>query len=311
MAKKKKKSNGPIIGFLLLLLLIGGTLYFYNNTGSIPQGDNLKKEFAKALDNAKEEATEVSRQLTDKVGELTTKTSDKVASSSISNKLEIPLMTIPREEIKLTRTGYTLSYNPHFKTPNWVAWELTRKETTGNEERKNKFIPDPDLPEPRAVHSDYTNTGYDRGHMAPAADMKWSEKAMSESFYMSNICPQNQKLNRDDWGDLEDICRRWAKKYGTIHIACGPIYDKKYPKRIGRNKVAVPDRFYKVVLIYNRKKPIAMGFLFDNKANHQAIQKYMVTVDSIEKITGMDFFSKVPDEIENRIEAIVPQLPSY
>lgn len=95
--------------------------------------------------------------------------------------------------------------------PNWVAWELTRQETTGNEERKSKFLPDPDLPEPRVEHSDYTHSGYDRGHMAPAADMKWSEKAMQESFYMSNICPQNQKLNRDDWGDLENECRTWAK----------------------------------------------------------------------------------------------------
>ena len=146
--------------------------------------------------------------------------------------------------------------------------------------------------------------------MAPAADMKWSKKAMEESFYMSNICPQNQKLNRDDWGDLEELCRSWARKYGTVHIACGPIYDKKQPKRIGEHQVAVPDRFFKVVLIYNRKSPIAMGFLFDNKAHHQALEKYMVSVDSVEKVTGMDFFSKLPDDVENRIEANIPALPS-
>lgn len=133
---------------------------------------------------------------------------------------------------------------------------------------------------------------------------------MEESFYMSNICPQNQKLNRDDWGDLEELCRSWARKYGTVYIACGPIYDKKQPKRIGENRVAVPDRFFKVVLIYNRKSPIAMGFLFDNKAHHQALEKYMVSVDSMEKVTGMDFFSKLPDDVENRIEADIPALPS-
>ena len=226
-------------------------------------------------------------------------------------RLELPAVRDAEAENILQRKGFTLSYNAERGVPNWVAWELTRKEVQGKEERKDKFVPDPDLPEPRVVHADYTGSGYDRGHMAPAADMKWSKQAMQESFYMSNICPQNQKLNRDDWGDLEEICRKWAKKYGTVHIACGPIYDQKSPKRIGKNRVAVPDRFYKVVLIYNRKNPIAMGFLFDNKAHHQAISKYMVSVDSVESVTGMDFFSRLPDEVENRIEVLVPSMPSY
>ena len=130
---------------------------------------------------------------------------------------------------------------------------------------------------------------------------------MKESFYMSNICPQNRKLNRDDWGDLEESCRKWAEKYGTVYIACGPIYDTKSPKRIGEHKVAVPDRFFKVVLIYNRKNPIAMGFLFENKAHHQHLKNYMVTVDQVEEATGLDFFSKVPDSIEKRIESTIPE----
>ena len=146
--------------------------------------------------------------------------------------------------------------------------------------------------------------------MCPAADNKWSKKAMQESFYMSNICPQNQKLNRDDWGDLEDACRKWARKYGTVYIACGPIYDKSKPERIGKHQVAVPDRFFKVVLINNRKNPIAMGFIFPNAAHHQKLEKYMSSVDDVEKATGLDFFSRLPDSIENRIEAIVPALPS-
>lgn len=217
--------------------------------------------------------------------------------------LEIPVSTRERDEIKLRRTGYTVSYNNFYKTPNWVAWELTRTETTGTETRKSKFLPDPDLPEPRVEHADYTHSGYDRGHMAPAADMKWSEKAMEESFYMSNICPQNQKLNRDDWKDLEDQCREWAKQYGQVYIACGPIYDQESPKRIGVHQVAVPDRFFKVVLVYERKKPVAMGFLFENKAHHQSLQKYVVSVDHVEEETGLDFFSLLPDSVENHIES--------
>lgn len=241
--------------------------------------------------------------------QLEKETTETEVDKRTISQLEIPVTIKKRNEIRLNRTGFTISYNNFYKVPNWVAWELTRQETTGNEERKSKFLPDPDLPEPRVEHSDYTHSGYDRGHMAPAADMKWSEKAMQESFYMSNICPQNQKLNRDDWGDLENECRTWAKKYRNVYIACGPIYDSSNPKRIGQHKVAVPDRFFKVVLIYNRKNPVAMGFLFENKAGHHKLEKYMVSVDSIETITGLDFFSQLPDNIEKQVEANIPALP--
>ena len=288
MAKKRKKqAGGGLKGFILLAAIIIGALYLYQNDGKIFSSETI-------------------RTLTDKAS-VTENTNAKAPDGRYSLQLEIPKTIRQRDETIITHTGYTVSYNHHYKTPNWVAWELTRDETKGTESRKSKFEPDPNLPEPRVEHSDYTNSGYDRGHMAPAADMKWSEKAMEESFYMSNICPQNRKLNRDDWGDLEEKCREWAKKYGRVYIACGPIYDKASPKRIGKHQVAVPDRFFKVVLIYNRKKPIAMGFLFENKAHHQNLKNYMVKVDQVEEETGLDFFSKVPDEVENRIESIVPE----
>ena len=288
MAKKRKKqAGGGLKGFILLAAIIFGALYLYQNDGKIFSSETI-------------------RTLTDKAS-VTENTNAKAPDGRYSLQLEIPKTIRQRDETIITHTGYTVSYNHHYKTPNWVAWELTRDETKGTESRKSKFEPDPNLPEPRVEHSDYTNSGYDRGHMAPAADMKWSEKAMEESFYMSNICPQNRKLNRDDWGDLEEKCREWAKKYGRVYIACGPIYDKASPKRIGKHQVAVPDRFFKVVLIYNRKNPIAMGFLFENKAHHQNLKNYMVKVDQVEEETGLDFFSKVPDEVENRIESIVPE----
>ena len=268
MAKKRKKqAGGGLKGFILLAAIIIGALYLYQNDGKIFSSETI-------------------RTLTDKAS-VTENTNAKAPDGRYSLQLEIPKTIRQRDETIITHTGYTVSYNHHYKTPNWVAWELTRQETTGEEGRTNQFLPDPSLPEPRVETSDYTHSGYDRGHMAPAADMKWSKQAMKESFYMSNICPQNRKLNRDDWGDLEESCRKWAKKYGT--------------------QVAVPDRFFKVVLIYNRKNPIAMGFLFENKAHHQNLKNYMVKVDQVEEETGLDFFSKVPDEVENRIESIVPE----
>lgn len=288
MAKKRKKqAGGGLKGFILLAAIIIGALYLYQNDGKIFSSETI-------------------RTLTDKAS-ATENTKAKTPDGRYSLQLEIPKTIRQRDETIITHTGYTVSYNHHYKTPNWVAWELTRQETTGEEGRTNQFLPDPSLPEPRVETSDYTHSGYDRGHMAPAADMKWSKQAMKESFYMSNICPQNRKLNRDDWGDLEEKCREWAKKYGRVYIACGPIYDKASPKRIGKHQVAVPDRFFKVVLIYNRKNPIAMGFLFENKAHHQNLKNYMVKVDQVEEETGLDFFSKVPDEVENRIESIVPE----
>ena len=246
----------------------------------------------------------------DKIPSQLTAGESTIKPGSLNLKLEIPISLKQHNEIILKRMAYTVSYNDKMKNPNWVAWELTRKELVGTEERTNKFLPDPDLPEPRVRTSDYSHSGYDRGHMAPAADMKWSSRAMEESFYMSNICPQHKNLNRGDWNDLEDACRAWAKKYGTVYIACGPIFDRAQPKRIGASKVAVPDRFFKVVLIYNRKDPIALGFIFPNLAHSQDLKDYQVTVDDVEFATGFDFFSKLPDHIEDYIEAEIRTLPS-
>lgn len=303
MSKKKSQGTGSLKGFIGLLCLIGIALFFHQTN---EKGNHL------SLESTKEKVKEAVTGIQQKVDEIQQEKKETSLSNngntSYSTRLEIPVALKKRNEIVLKRIGYTVSYNNTYKTPNWVAWELTREETQGKEDRKDKFVPDPDLPEPRVEHADYTRSGYDRGHMAPAADMKWSEEAMAQSFYMSNICPQNQKLNRDDWGDLEETCREWAKKYGRVYIVCGPIYDKKNPKRIGKHQVAVPDRFFKVVLIENRKNPMAMGFLFDNAAHHQALEKYMVTVDSVEAVTKLDFFSKLSDSVENRIEAEIPDV---
>ena len=126
-------------------------------------------------------------------------TAAQPSANRISSKLEIPVMLTKREEIKLQRTGYTVSYNNFYKTPNWVAWELTRQETKGSEERKNRFVPDPDLPEPRVEHANYTRSRIRPGTHGSGSRHEMEQESMEESFYMSNICPQNQKLNRDDW----------------------------------------------------------------------------------------------------------------
>ncbi|WP_175629703.1 DNA/RNA non-specific endonuclease [Bacteroides acidifaciens] len=228
-----------------------------------------------------------------------TSTSLQVLSSK---ELAIPISLTPQQEQIIRHTGYTVSYNKELKLPNWVSYELTREETKGKEKRNNRFIADPLVKGTIATNADYTRSGYDKGHMAPAADMKWSPQAMKESFYFSNMCPQHPQLNRRGWKNLEEKIRDWAIADSAIIIICGPIITKQ-PKTIGKNKVAVPQQYFKVVLSPFVKPMQAIGFLFNNRQALEPLSTYAVTVDSIERLTNMDFFASLPDEIENKIEA--------
>ena len=228
-----------------------------------------------------------------------------------TGRMEIPRMEEGNEGQIIQRTGYTLSYNAKTRTPQWVAWELTKAETRGDAERNNEFLPDPQVIGTQVETYDYSHSGYDRGHMAPAGDMKWSEEAMKESFYMSNICPQDHNLNKGDWNDLEMKTREWARRYGKAYVVCGPVYHQgKSIEHIGKSRVAVPHSFFKAILIYKKDTPLALGFLFENKAGHHPLTDYIVSIDELEKLTGMDFFSTLPDETEEQIEnTAVTRLP--
>lgn len=203
----------------------------------------------------------------------------------------------------LERTGYVASYNKTTLLPNWVAWHLTAERTEGSAKRSGvDFAEDTEVPEPRATDWDYYNSGYDRGHMCPAADNKWSKKAMEESFLFTNMCPQNGNLNRGDWNEMEMACRKWAKKYGDLYIVCGPILYKGKHKTIGKNKVVVPEAFFKVVL-RTGDDPQAIGFIYKNTSGNRPKDSYVNTVDEVERITGIDFFPSLPDYVEKKVEA--------
>lgn len=203
----------------------------------------------------------------------------------------------------LKRTGYVASYNKTTLLPNWVAWHLTAERTEGSAKRSSvDFAEDTEVPEPRATDWDYYNSGYDRGHMCPAADNKWSKKAMEESFLFTNMCPQNGNLNRGDWNEMEMACRKWAKKYGDLYIVCGPILYKGKHKTIGKNKVVVPEAFFKVVL-RTGDDPQAIGFIYKNTSGNRPKDSYVNTVDEVERITGIDFFPSLPDDVEKNVEA--------
>ncbi len=200
--------------------------------------------------------------------------------------------------------GFTVNFNPENKTPNYVAWILQAHETEGAVGRSNKFWTDTDLkgcPDTR----DYTRSGYDRGHMCPAGEQKWSDDAMHNSFVMANICPQKHELNTGAWKTLEDKERNWAKRDSAIVIIAGPIYDSSDTETIGDNKVRVPSAFFKVLLAPYATPMRAIGFVYPNMKCEGNMQAYAASVDDVEKMTGFDFFSALPDDIENDIESQV------
>lgn len=211
-------------------------------------------------------------------------------------------------EMIITHAGHTLSYNRTHNTPNWVAWKLTKQMTYGRLPRSDKFWADPAVPKPYRVDwfEYFSEHGHwDRGHMCPAGDMKWDEKAMHDCFYMTNMCPQNRKLNDGSWKYLEESCRRWARTEGTIYIICGPVYDKgKKHLVIGSDhKIDVPEGFFKAVLSMREGHEKATGFYYTNTPQQQSMPKAAMTIDELEKKIGMDLFPALPDDLERRIEA--------
>lgn len=213
--------------------------------------------------------------------------------------LEIP-KTTPKDHIVI-HTGYSLLYNEEYEQANWVAYELTKEETKKQFKRGNKFMVDPLITTGSADNADYARSGYDRGHMAPAADMSWSEITMKESFYYSNMSPQVPAFNRGIWKSLEELVRTWAIENEAIYVVTGPVLTKGLPT-IGHDKVAVPAYYYKVILDYTEPGIKGIGFILPNEGSGEPLQNFAVSIDSVESVTGIDFFPLLPDEQEKHIE---------
>ena len=220
---------------------------------------------------------------------------------------ELPQLKRKRTEQIIQHEGYTVSYNADYRIANWVAYVLTDKEARSDKaERQNKFVVDPLVKGASATNEDYTRTGYDRGHLAPAGDMKWSEKAMRESFYLSNITPQKPGLNRGIWKELEEQIRLWARENGAVLIATGPVIPDEELNRLGKNRVGVPRQFYKVLCMVVNNQLEGVGYLFENRDyGTTPLRQMMVPIDSVEQVTGIDFFPALPDAEERQMEATV------
>ena len=216
----------------------------------------------------------------------------------------IPLLEIPKTNTKdkiINHVGYSLLYNEIHEQANWVAYELTKDETNKIFDRTNKFLVDQSVKSGSATDKDYENSGYDRGHLAPASDMGWSEITMEESFYYSNMSPQDPSFNRGIWKKSEELIRAWAIENNSLYIATGPILSNNL-QTIGPNKVSVPNYYYKVILDYSEPGIKGIGFILPNIGSKEELQNYAVSIDSVESLTGIDFFPLLDDDQETLIE---------
>lgn len=264
--KKNKTLRRPTIGSFVAALLIGGSLLAHSLNGCSTPEPQMP-----------------------------------TGPQTYGNLMEVVTNPAVPSQLK-SYTGMDLSFNAKCHIPNWVSWELTAEETTGEVSRTNTFYNDPEI-DGCPDTWDYSYSGYDRGHMAPAGDMKWSKQAMDDTFYLSNICPQAKQLNTGSWKNLEEKCRTWAQIDEKIYIVCGPIIDEKPLELIGDSKVWVPARFFKVIIAPYSTPARGIGFIMPNGKVEGGMQVCAVTIDEVERVTGHDFFASLPDELENEIES--------
>ncbi|OQY39359.1 MAG: hypothetical protein B6226_02050 [Candidatus Cloacimonetes bacterium 4572_65] len=210
----------------------------------------------------------------------------------------------PKNGKLVEHKAYSVDYNESHEQADWVFYELTKKEVKSKIiKRKDKFKRDPSSSISSATPADYKKSGYDRGHLCPAAANRWSQVAMDESFYMSNMSPQKAELNRYIWKDLESQVRDWAVDFGKVYVATGPILKDGFSHKIGKNQVSVPKYYYKVVADLSGPEIKGVGFIFVNGQNNGELKHYSCTIDAVEERTGLDFFSKLPDSVEREIES--------
>ena len=299
---KKKKSGFKAKLFFFLLLLIASAGYY---------GNTHRAEIEQKACEAVAEVQERISPATDKpaVPEPAVSVSLKQTSQpviSVKSKYDNLSYGVPgKADSIIDREGYSHGYIEYHEQPAWVTYKLTKTEAiTKAAKRGDDFREDSSVPTGSATLADYRRSGYDRGHLAPAADMAFSSKTMSESFYMSNMSPQKPAFNRGCWKDLEEQVRQFAISEGEIMVVTGPILPDNKTITIGNNKVTVPTHYYKV--IYDLTPPQKMiGFIMPNEGSNKSLQSFAVTVDAVEDATGLNFFSLVPQPKQEQLESTI------
>lgn len=225
----------------------------------------------------------------------------ETGASVKSNTNEYFLPTSTTGQI-IHHDGYSLSYSEKHEQAEWVAYELKKSHLSSSHFKRPYFEIDRAVKTGAAHWRDYKKSGYDRGHLCPAGDRKYSKQAHDETFLTSNISPQKHPFNAGVWNRLEQKTRYWASKYNGVFVVTGGVL-KGNLKTIGKGKVSIPKQFYKVLIDTNSGKTKVLAFLMDHKDSKQPLYKFVTTVDKIERLTGIDFFSELDDVTEDRLEA--------
>ncbi len=208
---------------------------------------------------------------------------------------------------KLKHECFTIGYDLAKRHAAYVTYVITPKSLNGEAKRKNNFKPDPLLPEQfSAQDEDYYKSGFDRGHLCPAADMKDSQNCMDKSFYYSNMSPQVAGFNRGVWKKLEAQVREWCLESDSIRVYTGPIFSKS-DTTLGPNKVIVPQRYYKTVLRYKKSNKGMIGFVLNNESSTNDLSTFVYSIDSIENLINLDLYSSLTNEDEADLEHSVSQ----
>ena len=326
MSKKRKykrnrnqKSYWAI--FLLALIVFAALTAYYYKTDPKFRAE-ADETVALVTEKTEEAISETKKIIEGKKPSDKQKPSPEKTLVALPENLEIPICKgkdgKSDHEIRKFE-NYSICYRESYEQAEWSAYCLTEEELVKNAKRSDDFRADPKISTGSATPADYKKSGYDRGHLSPAADFAFSEKAMSETFYMSNMSPQKGGLNRGLWKDLESKVREWAGIFGKVYVISGPILEKPAAeyKTIGENQVSVPEFYYKVILapLYadenDKASPedaqniMMMAFIFPNEKCDGALDDYAVTVDEVESRTDLDFFAPLPDSIENEMEGKV------
>jgi len=218
-----------------------------------------------------------------------TKTNTAGSSEVITETDWLPTSTTGRI---INHKYYSLSYVESHEQSEWVAYELSKEHISKNEFERPYFIEDEKIATGSADWRNYKNSGYDRGHLCPAGDRRFSYEAFSETFLTSNISPQNREFNSQVWNFLEQKVRFWAQKYDGLYVITGPVLKEGLPT-IGKEKVSVPDSYYKIVYDVRNGEHKVLAFLIPNKPTKQSFFEYVTTVDEIEQLTKLNFFPKL------------------
>ena len=263
-------------GIVVFLLAISGAsaFYFFNPFVEIKEGNSLNANVIETIDSISVEKT---------------KTQLFFLYPKFTNSQVVE------------HSFYTLSYSKEDEQAEWVAYTLYKNSVNDSTKRKDNFREDPKVIDGSASLSDYRGSGYDRGHLAPAKAMSFNNLSMSESFFMSNMSPQHPSFNRGIWKKLEEEVRDWIAISDSLYVVTGPILDKPIGK-IGENEVTVPSAYYKTIIRFKENELFGIGFLMNNEKSNKTVHSFAVSIDSIEQLTKLDFYSNLQVSKQNKVE---------